>query len=97
MFGMTRYELVEHLYSQDCEPDADNDSEVAELWRNLINGEVCYVPYEDVLALTTYCHIFYELKIDPPLENGYDSDYAVYVSFREMTLVQTGENEPKSK
>lgn len=78
---MTRNYLINHLIEQDCFPDEECDSTVAQLWHNGINGEVCYVPYEEELDLTTYCHIIYELRIDPPLE--YDADYHVYLGFRQ--------------
>ena len=81
---MTRNFLIVHLTENDCYPDDFCDSEVSQLWHNAINGESCYVPYEDELVLTTYCHIIYELKIDPPLQ--YDADYDVYSSFREREL-----------
>lgn len=84
---MTRGYLINHLINNECYPDELCDvPDVSQLWHNGINGEMCYVPYADELALTTYCHIFYELKVDPPTEHGYDSDYAVYASFRETRL-----------
>lgn len=81
---MTRDHLIIHLIEKDCFPDGECDSEVAQIWLNGNNNQMCYVPYEDELSLTTYCHIFYELKIDPPLE--YEDDYYVYTSFRTVSL-----------
>jgi hypothetical protein len=89
---MTRGYLVNHLINYECYPDEDCDVPgVGQLWHNALNREACFVPYEDELALTTYCHIIYELKVDPPLECGYDSDYAVYISFRDVQLKQQAE------
>lgn len=79
---MTRNYLVVYLTENECFPDNDCDSEVAQLWHNAINGETCYIPYLDELDLNTYCHILYELRVDPPLE--YDSNYYVYSSFRQV-------------
>lgn len=80
---MTRDFCVYYLTTQECYPDDTCDVEgVGQLWRHGTNGHVCFVPYDEELVLGTYCHIFYELKVDPPQENGYDSDYAVYSSFR---------------
>lgn len=78
---MTRGYLTNYLITQDCYPDDSCKSEVSQLWRNAINGQVCFVPHEEELSTVTYGHIIYELKIDPPLE--YDADYHVYISFRE--------------
>lgn len=79
---MNRSLFVDHLYNQDCVPDEHCDAQESQLWKNLINGEVCYVPYEDELEVMTWGHIVYELKIDPPL--AYDSDYHIYVGWREV-------------
>jgi hypothetical protein len=79
---VTRSYLVHHLIENDCYPDEECDSEVSQLWHNAVNGESCYVPYEDELILTTYCHIFYELRIPPPLD--FDADFDIYTSFREV-------------
>lgn len=87
---MTRNEFVCHLTQNDCYPDETCDSEVSQLWHHAINGNVCYVPYEDELTIPTWGHIIYELKIDPPLHR--DADYHVYVSFREH-LAKTIETE----
>lgn len=86
---MTRGYCINHLINMECYPEDDYDVPgVAQLWRNALNGETCFVPYEEELVLTTYCHIFYELKVDPPFEMGYDSEYAVYTSFREVQLMR---------
>jgi hypothetical protein len=79
---MTREYLINFLIEEGCHSDDEGSNGVSELWCNCINGETCYVPHEPILKLTTYCHIFYELRVGPPPE--YDSDYAVYSSFREM-------------
>ena len=77
---MTRTYLFAYLRTVDCY--ADNDvPELSQTWQNEINGLTTFVPYEDSISLRTYCRIFFELKVDPPKENGYDSDYAVYTSF----------------
>ncbi len=89
---MTRGYLINHLIEKDCYPDEECDSTVSQLWRNGAN--VCYVPYEDEFTLTTYCHIFYELKIEPPLE--YDADYDVYTSFRKHRLGPVEDNVRKN-
>lgn len=83
---MTRGELIIHLTNQDCYPDAECDSEVSQLWHNAINGESCYIPFADELAVTTWCHILYELRIPPPLE--YDAFYDVYVGWRETQYAE---------
>ena len=84
---MTRGYLTTYLTTQDCAPVPEFDFPgIGQMWKNEISGDVCFVPYEDDLALTTYCHIFYELKVDPPQDRGYDSDYAVYTSFRDFQL-----------
>lgn len=93
---MNRGYLTNHLMNNECSPIEELDVEdVSQMWKNNINGEMCYIPYEDELALTTYCHIFYELKVDPPTEYGYDSDYAIYTSFREKQLPQHHEMKNK--
>jgi hypothetical protein len=79
---MTRNEFVVHLTDNDCYPDEQCDSEVSQLWHNAINGNFCYVPCEEELSITTWAHIVYELKIDPPLQ--YDADYHVYLGFRDQ-------------
>lgn len=92
---MNRGYLINHLINHECYPDDAYDFPgIAQLWRNGINGEMCFVPYEDELFLMTYCHIFYELKVDPPLENGYDSDYAVYISFVPQKVKEFQSPEP---
>jgi hypothetical protein len=83
---MTRNELVNHLTFNDCYPDEECDSDVAQLWHNGINGHICFVPCEDELSLFTWAHIIYELRIDPPLQ--YDSDYYVYQGWREGAYKQ---------
>ncbi|WP_295233872.1 hypothetical protein [Sediminibacterium sp.] len=77
---MTRGELTHHLIENECYPDDEVECEVSQLWINAINGESCYVPCEEELSVNTFCHVIYELGIQPPLE--YDSFYAVYVGFR---------------
>jgi hypothetical protein len=79
---MTRGYLIRYLISVDCYPDDDSEVRgVSQIWRNDINGSTTFVLYEESLSLRTYCRIFYELKVDPPREHGYDSDYAVFISF----------------
>lgn len=78
---MTRNELIVHLTTQECYSDEECDSEYGQLWHNAINGQVCYVPYKDELALSTWAHVIYELRIDPPLQ--YDSFYHVYQGWRD--------------
>jgi hypothetical protein len=78
---MTRSFLIAYLITVDCSADDRNVPGVSQGWRNDINGLTTFVPYEDPLSLSTYCRIFYELKIDPPKEHGYDSDYAGFSSF----------------
>jgi hypothetical protein len=89
---MKRDFLIKYLEGEGCYPAEDHHSDVSELWINCINSESCYIPFEDELALTTYCHIIYELKVDPPVE--YDADYHVYVGWRENQLKM---EQPKSK
>lgn len=84
---MNRGEFIVHLTNQECYPDEECDSEVSQLWHNAINGEVCYVPYEDDLSVTTWCHIVYELKIDPPLDH--DAYYHVYLGWREHQYAES--------
>ena len=80
--SMTRAYLIAYLATADCYPEVVQDiSQVAQTWRNEINGLTTFVPYEDSISLRTYCRIFYELKVDPPKEHGYDSDYAVFSTF----------------
>lgn len=94
---MNRGYLTNHLINNDCYPDEDYDVPgVGQLWHNAINGQMCYVPYVDELSVTSYCQIFYELKVDPPLEHGYDSDYAVFTSFRQQ-LIKSDELIKKDK
>lgn len=61
---MNRGYFINHLIDEGCYPDEFCESDVSQLWHNSINGQICYVPYEEELSLTTYCHIIYELKID---------------------------------
>lgn len=79
---MDRGYFINHLIESECYPDTECDSEVSQLWINAINGEGCYVPCEDDLAIMTWGHIVYELRIQPPLQ--YDADYHVYEGFREQ-------------
>jgi len=84
---MLRTELILHLTNHDCYPLPEHDVPgVAQCWRNAINGHEAYVSYDDDLALNTWGMIIYELRIDPPLNNGHDSDYAVFTSFREVIM-----------
>ena len=93
---MTRDYCIHHLINCDCFHVYEWDvHEVGEWWQHAINGQGCFVPLNEELALMTYCHIFYELRIDPPLVDGYDSDYAVYSSFRDVLRKKTTE-EPNS-
>lgn len=92
---MTRNEFVNHLIEQDCYPDEECDSEVSQLWHNAINGQSCYVPCEEELASTTWCHVVYELKIDPPLMH--DGYYHVYVGWREGAYTDFMKEETKKK
>jgi hypothetical protein len=79
---MIRSYLIAYLRTVDCYPVEDNYVPgITQLWRNDINGLTTFVPNQDSLSLRTYCRIFYELKVDPPKEHGYDSDYAVFSSF----------------
>jgi|GEM_PF-3681173 len=82
---MNRGELIVYLTQNECYPDDECDSDVAQLWHNAINGEAVFVPYVDELTLITYCHIFSQLKVIPPLE--YESDYEIYDSFRKHSLL----------
>jgi hypothetical protein len=75
---MTRAFLIEHLISEGCYTESNND--IGEFWINCVNGSTCHIPYRENLQLTTYCHIIYELKIIPPAK--YESDYEVYLHFR---------------
>lgn len=78
---MTREYLVKHLIDSGCyEVEQGRVEGVSELWQNSVNGQQCYIDLEHIIELKTYCYIFKQLQIDPPLENGYDSDYAVYSS-----------------
>jgi hypothetical protein len=79
---VTRSEFIIHLIDQDCYPDEECDSEVGQLWHCGISGQSCYVPYVDELAVPTWCHIVYELRIDPP--HKYDAFYHVYLSWRDV-------------
>ncbi len=83
---MTRNEFIIHLTNNDCYPDDECDSDVSQLWHNGLNGEECYVPYVDELSVTAWCHIVYELKIDPPLQ--YDAFYHVYAVWRESDYIE---------
>ena len=79
---MTRACLIGYLATVHCYPEDDKVVlQASQTWRNDINGLTTFVPSEDPLSLRTYCRIFYELQVDPPKEHGYDSDYAVYISF----------------
>ena len=77
---MTRAYLIAYLATVDCY-SYDDASEVPQFWRNDVNGLTTFIPNGDSISLKTYCRIFYELKVDPPKEHGYDSDYAIYTSF----------------
>jgi hypothetical protein len=79
---MTRGYMTGYLRTADCHPEDSNDVPGdSPIWRNAINGLSTFIPFEESLSLRTYCRIFYELKVDPPKEHGYDSDYAVFTSF----------------
>ncbi len=79
---MTRNYLITYLATVECYPDnTGNVSTVSQLWRNDINGLTTFVPFDDPICLRTYCRIFYELRVPPPNEHGFDSDYAVFSSF----------------
>lgn len=79
---MTRDFLTEYLTGEGCYKDEEFESPLGELWRNCVNGEICFIPNDEVLQLTTYCHIIYELRVTPPVE--YDSDQYVYEGFRQQ-------------
>jgi hypothetical protein len=79
---MNRGLFINHLINQDCYPDEECDSEISQLWINAINGEFCYVPYEDELAVITWCQVVYELGIRPPHE--YDAFFHVYQGWRNV-------------
>jgi hypothetical protein len=82
MQPMTRAYLIAYLATVDCYPANGKDvPEVSQILRNHVNGLTAFVPCQESLSLITYCRIFYELKVDPPIEYGYDSDYAVFSSF----------------
>lgn len=83
---MTRQYLIDYLDSEGCCPVEGSETIAGELWRNCINGEFCNVPFDDPLEMTTYCHILYELKVAPPVDADYDSNYYVYVGWREHQL-----------
>ncbi len=90
---MKREFLTRYLTDEGCYTDEDDICVgIGELWHNCINGETCYIPFDEDLVLTTYCHIIYELRVDPPLE--YDADYHVYLGFREKHLKKV--DKPKS-
>lgn len=78
---MNRGEFIMHLIDNECYPDNECDSKIAQLWHNAVNGLIAYVPCDDELEINTWCHIVCELKIDPPLEH--DAYYHVYLGFRE--------------
>lgn len=79
---MTRAYLIAYLITAECYPDEKKGvQEASQMWRNDINGLTTLVPYQGFLTLRTYCRIFYELKVDPPKEHGFDSDYAVFSCF----------------
>jgi hypothetical protein len=86
---MTRNELVVHLTNCGCYPDDSFVSEVGQLWINAESGDICIVPNEEYLTVTTWAHIVYELRIDPPLDR--DSDYYVYQSWRESAYKEQQE------
>lgn len=87
---MKRGYLVTYLDLEGCytEPENGDLFEEGELWHNGENNEVCHIPFDEELDVMTYCHIFYELKVDSPLE--YDADYHVYCGFRDK--IKTGLN-----
>ncbi len=80
---MERTYLIKHLEEQGCYTNGEAIENVGEIWYNCINGELCNIPFAEHLEVPTYCHVIYQLRIDPPRENGYDSDYDVYVGFKE--------------
>ncbi|PSR54113.1 hypothetical protein AHMF7605_11585 [Adhaeribacter arboris] len=83
---MTRNYFINHLIEQECYPDEECNSEISQLWHNAISGDVCYVPLDEELEIPTWCHIIFELGVNPPIE--FDSDYHVYCTFREDHLKQ---------
>lgn len=78
---MKREELIQHI---DGTCYLHKKNEEGEWWINCITGDICFIPYVDVLNLTSYCHIFYELKVDAPFQ--YESDYEVYKLWREQDI-----------
>lgn len=85
---MKRDYLIEYITGEGCYTDEEDQCDIGELWHNCINGETCFIPFDEDLATMTYCHIIYELKIDPPVE--FDADYHVYVGFRESINAKVG-------
>jgi len=77
---MTRDYLLAYLATVDCSLENEVRENLQPL-RNDVNGLTTFFPNEDPLTLRTYCRIFHELKVDPPKEHGFDSDYAVFTSF----------------
>jgi len=77
---MTRDYLLAYLATVDCFLE-NKVRENLQTLRNDVNGLTTFFPNEDPLTLRTYCRIFHELKVDPPKEHGFDSDYAVFTSF----------------
>lgn len=85
---MEREYLTTYLKNEGCYPDTDGEkNDVSELWTNCINSETCFIPFDKRMNLTTYCQVFYELKVAPPFE--YESDYAVYLVWREHDLIHS--------
>lgn len=90
---MTRNEFIAHLIDNDCFPDETFESEDGQMWVNDINHEMCFVPYDETLSIITWCHVVFELRIDPPLQ--YDADYHVYLGWREGAYPQYLEHRNK--
>jgi hypothetical protein len=83
---MLRNELTDYLQDEGCYPEENGTTPVGEMWHNCINGATCHIPFGDDLPITTWAGILYELKVAPPPVDGYDSDYAVYIVWREKDL-----------
>ena len=78
---LSREYLLNHLTDNTCRISENGSFEDGEFYVNVVNFKICWVPIEDEYSETTYCDIFFELKIPAP--DGLEDELERFREFRE--------------